>query len=84
MTSAVHRRGVEGTAIDSVCRHIAKSIELSYPIYSHGHWMRTGKDRYGPTASRCRARSAAFASNLEITCLATPTELWLYQPRALS
>lgn len=45
LTSAAHRRGVEGTVIDGVCRDVSRSIELNYPIFSRGHWMRTGKDR---------------------------------------
>lgn len=45
LTSTAHRRGVAGTVIDGVCRDIDRSIELSYPIYSRGNWMRTGKDR---------------------------------------
>ena len=45
LTSTAHRRGVAGTVIDGICRDIDRSIELAYPIYSRGNWMRTGKDR---------------------------------------
>lgn len=45
LTSTAHRRGVAGTVIDGICRDIDRSIELEYPIYSRGNWMRTGKDR---------------------------------------
>jgi regulator of RNase E activity RraA len=45
LTEIAHRRGIAGTVIDGVCRDVALSIELGYPIFSRGHWMRTGKDR---------------------------------------
>jgi regulator of RNase E activity RraA len=31
--------------IDGVCRDADRSLELNYPIFSRGNWMRTGKDR---------------------------------------
>lgn len=45
MTIVARRNGLEGTVIDGVCRDVSRALELSYPIYSRGHWMRTGKDR---------------------------------------
>jgi 4-hydroxy-4-methyl-2-oxoglutarate aldolase len=45
LTSVAHRRGLAGTAIWGVCRDVASAIELAYPIYSCGRFMRTGKDR---------------------------------------
>jgi 4-hydroxy-4-methyl-2-oxoglutarate aldolase len=45
LTSTAYRRGVGGTVIDGICRDIDRSILLHYPIFSRGHWMRTGKDR---------------------------------------
>ncbi len=45
LTSTAARRSVSGTVIDGVCRDIDRSIELHYPIFSRGNWMRTGKDR---------------------------------------
>lgn len=45
LTEIAHRRGIAGTVIDGICRDVALSIELGYPIFSRGHWMRTGKDR---------------------------------------
>lgn len=45
LTLTAHRRNVAGTIIDGVCRDVDRSIELNYPIYSKGNWMRTGKDR---------------------------------------
>jgi 4-hydroxy-4-methyl-2-oxoglutarate aldolase len=45
LTTTASARGVAGTVIDGVCRDIGRSLELAYPIFSRGHWMRTGKDR---------------------------------------
>jgi 4-hydroxy-4-methyl-2-oxoglutarate aldolase len=45
LTSVAHRRGIAGTVIHGVCRDSARSLELGYPIFSRGHYMRTGKDR---------------------------------------
>ncbi|WP_217705492.1 RraA family protein [Peristeroidobacter soli] len=45
LTEIAHRRGIAGTVIDGICRDVALSLKLQYPVYSRGHWMRTGKDR---------------------------------------
>jgi regulator of RNase E activity RraA len=45
LTQVAHRRGVAGTVIDGICRDVALCLELGYPVYSRGAWMRTGKDR---------------------------------------
>jgi regulator of RNase E activity RraA len=45
LTSTAARRNIAGTVIDGVCRDIDRAIELNYPIFSRGNWMRTGKDR---------------------------------------
>jgi regulator of RNase E activity RraA len=45
LTETASRRGVSGTVIDGVCRDRDRTRELQYPIFSRGHWMRTGKDR---------------------------------------
>jgi 4-hydroxy-4-methyl-2-oxoglutarate aldolase len=45
LTTTAAARGVPGTVIDGVCRDVDRSLELSYPIFSRGNWMRTGKDR---------------------------------------
>jgi 4-hydroxy-4-methyl-2-oxoglutarate aldolase len=45
LTSTASGRRVGGTVIDGVCRDVDRSIELSYPIFARGNWMRTGKDR---------------------------------------
>lgn len=50
LTTVAHRDGIAGTAIDGVCRDVGRSIELSYPIFSRSHTMRTGKDRVAAEA----------------------------------
>ena len=45
LTEIAHRRGIAGTVIDGINRDVALCLELKYPIYSRGSWMRTGKDR---------------------------------------
>jgi 4-hydroxy-4-methyl-2-oxoglutarate aldolase len=45
LTEIAHRRGIAGTLIDGVCRDVRLCRELGYPLFSRGHWMRTGKDR---------------------------------------
>lgn len=45
LTEIAHLRGIAGTVIDGVCRDVALCRQLGYPVYSRGHWMRTGKDR---------------------------------------
>jgi 4-hydroxy-4-methyl-2-oxoglutarate aldolase len=45
LTYTASRRSVAGTAIDGVCRDLDRSLELNYPIFSRGNWVRTGKDR---------------------------------------
>jgi regulator of RNase E activity RraA len=45
LTTMAHRRGLGGTVIHGVCRDATRSLELGYPIYSRGVYMRTGKDR---------------------------------------
>jgi 4-hydroxy-4-methyl-2-oxoglutarate aldolase len=45
LTVTAHRKGLSGTVIDGICRDTERSLEVGYPIFSRGHWMRTGKDR---------------------------------------
>jgi regulator of RNase E activity RraA len=45
LTTMSHRRGLGGTVIHGVCRDATRSLELGYPIFSRGVYMRTGKDR---------------------------------------
>jgi regulator of RNase E activity RraA len=45
LTAVAHHRGIAGTVIDGVNRDVRRAIDLRYPIYSRGRFMRTGKDR---------------------------------------
>ncbi|WP_055481961.1 RraA family protein [Sphaerimonospora mesophila] len=45
LTAVANARGVAGTVIDGVCRDVHRALDLAYPIYSRGRFMRTGKDR---------------------------------------
>jgi regulator of RNase E activity RraA len=45
LTEIAHRRKLAGTVIDGINRDVALCRKLSYPVFSKGHWMRTGKDR---------------------------------------
>jgi 4-hydroxy-4-methyl-2-oxoglutarate aldolase len=45
LTAMAADRGVGGTVIDGVCRDVQRALGVSYPIYSRGRFMRTGKDR---------------------------------------
>ncbi len=45
LTTTAAAREISGTVIDGVCRDVDRSLELRYPIFSRGNWMRTGKDR---------------------------------------
>lgn len=45
LTAMAHARGVAGTVIDGVCRDVARALDVEYPLYTRGRYMRTGKDR---------------------------------------
>lgn len=45
LTEVASRKGIAGTVINGVSRDVSLCLELNYPVYSLGHWMRTGKDR---------------------------------------
>ncbi len=45
LTAVSTRRGVGGTVIHGVCRDVQRALDLNYPIFSRGRYMRTGKDR---------------------------------------
>ena len=45
MTKFSISKGIAGTVIAGVCRDTALAIDLQYPIFSCGRFMRTGKDR---------------------------------------
>lgn len=45
LTQYAGLRGIAGTVIDGVCRDVRRALDDNYPIFSTGHYMRTGKDR---------------------------------------
>jgi 4-hydroxy-4-methyl-2-oxoglutarate aldolase len=45
LTEIAYRRGIAGTVIDGVCRDVDLCLELNYPLFSRGQWMRTGRGR---------------------------------------
>jgi 4-hydroxy-4-methyl-2-oxoglutarate aldolase len=45
LTEVASVRGLGGTVINGVCRDLAAGRAFSYPLYSRGRFMRTGKDR---------------------------------------
>jgi 4-hydroxy-4-methyl-2-oxoglutarate aldolase len=45
MTAYATKRRISGTVIDGVCRDVEGIRSLRYPIFTKGHYMRTGKDR---------------------------------------
>lgn len=50
LTSAAYNKGIAGTVVDGVCRDVRCSLDLNYPIFSRGKYMRTGKDRVDAVA----------------------------------
>jgi 4-hydroxy-4-methyl-2-oxoglutarate aldolase len=53
LTVVASRKRLGGTVIDGVCRDAPRSIELRYPIFARGSYMRTGKDRVAVDAIQC-------------------------------
>lgn len=45
LTTMASMKGIGGTVIDGVCRDTSLYSEISYPVFSKGRYMRTGKDR---------------------------------------
>ncbi|HPD91382.1 MAG: RraA family protein [Rhodobacter sp.] len=45
LTELASIKGIAGTVIDGICRDSAVCVDLGYPVFSRGAWMRTGKDR---------------------------------------
>jgi 4-hydroxy-4-methyl-2-oxoglutarate aldolase len=45
LTAVASRRRIGGTVIHGVCRDVQRALDLGYPIFSRGRYMRTGKDR---------------------------------------
>lgn len=53
LTEIAHRRGLAGTVINGISRDVALCRKLGYPVFSLGHWMRTGKDRVQVEEMNC-------------------------------
>jgi 4-hydroxy-4-methyl-2-oxoglutarate aldolase len=53
LTEIAHRRKLAGTVIDGISRDVALCRTLAYPVFSKGHWMRTGKDRVQVEVTGC-------------------------------
>lgn len=53
LTEIAHRRGIAATVIDGISRDVALCRTLGYPVFSKGHWMRTGKDRVQVEQMEC-------------------------------
>jgi regulator of RNase E activity RraA len=45
LTNVASHRKIAGTVIHGVCRDVAGILACDYPVFSRGHFMRTGKDR---------------------------------------
>ncbi|WP_158936236.1 RraA family protein [Burkholderia sp. S171] len=45
MTQYAGARKIAGTVIDGVCRDVRRALGDSYPLFTKGRFMRTGKDR---------------------------------------
>ncbi len=56
MSRVASARRVAGTVVHGVCRDVATSEEVGYPLWSTGRFMRTGKDRV-----RCAAVQVPLA-----------------------
>jgi 4-hydroxy-4-methyl-2-oxoglutarate aldolase len=53
LTVVSSHKKLGGTVIDGVCRDAPRSIDLKYPIFARGSYMRTGKDRVAVDAVQC-------------------------------
>jgi 4-hydroxy-4-methyl-2-oxoglutarate aldolase len=50
LTAVAHNKGIAGTVIHGVCRDVDRSLEVKYPMFTRGKFMRTGKDRVDAVA----------------------------------
>ncbi|WP_330176906.1 RraA family protein [Streptomyces sp. NBC_01498] len=53
LTAMAHDRGIAGTVIDGVCRDVWRALDVGYPLFTRGRYMRTGKDRVEVRAVGC-------------------------------
>lgn len=63
MTSVAKRNGLAATVIDGVCRDLDRALDVDYPLFARGHWMRTGKDRVTPEAINVRVTIGGITVN---------------------
>lgn len=52
LTVAALKKRIAGTVIDGVCRDSERLRRLSYPLFTRGHTMRTGKSRLDLAATQ--------------------------------
>jgi regulator of RNase E activity RraA len=45
LTAMAADRRIAGTVIDGVCRDVRRALDVGYPLFTKGRYMRTGKDR---------------------------------------
>jgi len=45
LTTYAHKHRIAATCIWGVCRDVRVALSTGYPLFSHGKFMRTGKDR---------------------------------------
>jgi len=53
MTTTAILKGIAGTVIDGVCRDVSFALSKSYPLFTCGRFMRTGKDRVSVAEIGC-------------------------------
>lgn len=53
LTAMADDRGIAGTVIDGVCRDVWRALDVRYPLFTRGRYMRTGKDRVEVRAVQC-------------------------------
>lgn len=53
LTKTALLKGIAGTVIDGVCRDVSYALSRSYPLFTCGRFMRTGKDRVSVAEVGC-------------------------------
>jgi 4-hydroxy-4-methyl-2-oxoglutarate aldolase len=56
LTFVASGRGIGGTVINGVCRDVAPSLQIGYPVFARGRNMQTGKDRVRLASINCPVR----------------------------
>lgn len=62
LTNVAVKNNIAGTIIDGMCRDIREINELSYPLYSKGVYMKTGKGR----AKKLMTQTEVYIGNTKI------------------